>query len=472
MGSMTKAQDCLREARRQVAAEHENLVYIDAQLDATGEEVFWGHIDTEAQITENMRAVLQDNIQSTLTRCYTVKFGQYMVNLKTQDEIIALLQASLKDYDAGNEYIVSLVPDTSRETDVLTSSVLSTTESEKQQKIEQRLPSAGIEEQLAEYFDAVTPEVKLDFSNFDLGLQSIGFGNKIEIVEAYMPENQITSLEDAIANVTGEVATASTYTVAAGDTLSGIATKFGLSMADLIAINANLENENSMIRPGDVVMVTVPERKLSVVYTNLEYSEGDYEAEVQYKDNNEWYTTKSEVIQQPVTGHRRVIAEVTYKNDNIQNTLVVKQETTREAVPKIIERGTQSPPTYIWPVSAGYTSSNFGGRKRPKAGASTYHQGVDIAVSTGTSVMASSGGTVTVAGWQSGYGYVVYIDHGNGVQTRYGHLSKILVSVGTRVYQGQVIARSGNTGNSTGPHLHFEYRINGTAYNPVGYVNN
>ncbi len=86
--------------------------------------------------------------------------------------------------------------------------------------------------------------------------------------------------------------------------------------------------------------------------------------------------------------------------------------------------------------------------------------------------MASSGGTVTVAGWQSGYGYVVYIDHGNGVQTRYGHLSKILVSVGTRVYQGQVIARSGNTGNSTGPHLHFEYRINGTAYNPVGYVNN
>ena len=85
--------------------------------------------------------------------------------------------------------------------------------------------------------------------------------------------------------------------------------------------------------------------------------------------------------------------------------------------------------------------------------------------------MASNGGTVSSAGWQSGYGYVVYIDHGNGVQTRYGHLSKILVRVGETVKQGERIALSGNTGNSTGPHCHFEIRINGEAVNPLNYLN-
>ena len=89
----------------------------------------------------------------------------------------------------------------------------------------------------------------------------------------------------------------------------------------------------------------------------------------------------------------------------------------------------------------------------------------------GTAVMASSGGTVTRAGWGSGYGYVVYIQHADGRETRYGHLSKVLVSVGQKVSQGQKIALSGNTGRSTGPHLHFEIRINGQAVNPLNYLN-
>ena len=165
-----------------------------------------------------------------------------------------------------------------------------------------------------------------------------------------------------------------------------------------------------------------------------------------------------------------MVALVSYRDDTILGREIVKQENTVDAVPKIIEVGTKNPPTYIWPVY-GRVSSNFGGRSAPKAGASTNHKGIDIAVATGTSVMATSGGKVTTAGWQSGYGYVVYIDHGNGVTSRYGHLSKILVSVGQTVSQGTVIARSGNTGNSTGPHLHFEIRVNGTAVNPLNYVN-
>ena len=106
-------------------------------------------------------------------------------------------------------------------------------------------------------------------------------------------------------------------------------------------------------------------------------------------------------------------------------------------------------------------SSGFGKRARPTKGASTYHKGVDWATPVGTTVLASSAGTVTRAGWGSGYGYCVYIQHPDGRSTRYGHLSKVLVKAGQTVSQGQKIALSGNTGVSTGPHLHFEILVGG-----------
>ena len=130
-----------------------------------------------------------------------------------------------------------------------------------------------------------------------------------------------------------------------------------------------------------------------------------------------------------------------------------------------------TPPTYIKPISGGRLSSRFGARSAPTKGASTYHKGVDWAVPTGTTVVASNGGTVAFAGWASGYGYAVYINHSDGRQTRYGHLSKVLVKSGQTVEQGQVIAKSGNTGRSTGPHLHFEIRIGGTAVDPLKHMN-
>ena len=94
------------------------------------------------------------------------------------------------------------------------------------------------------------------------------------------------------------------------------------------------------------------------------------------------------------------------------------------------------------------------------------HEGIDMAASVGTDVFASDGGTVIRAGWYAGYGNCVEIEHGNGWMTRYGHLSYIGVHTGQKVYQGQYIADVGNTGHSTGPHLHFEIRLNGSFVNP------
>lgn len=118
------------------------------------------------------------------------------------------------------------------------------------------------------------------------------------------------------------------------------------------------------------------------------------------------------------------------------------------------------------PVS-GIISSRFGARSSIRSSA---HTGLDIATSTGTPVLAAASGTVTFSGRKGSYGNLLVITHSNGVQTYYGHCSKLYVEVGDKVSQGETIAAVGSTGNSTGPHLHLEIRVNGVAYNPQNYV--
>ena len=116
-------------------------------------------------------------------------------------------------------------------------------------------------------------------------------------------------------------------------------------------------------------------------------------------------------------------------------------------------------------------TSEFGYRRDPFTGERKGHSGMDLAVPTGTSVRAALPGTVTVSTYnQGGYGYYVMIDHGSGLSTLYGHNSQLLVRVGQTVEAGDVIALSGSTGRSTGPHLHFEVRINGERTNPRSYL--
>ncbi len=222
---------------------------------------------------------------------------------------------------------------------------------------------------------------------------------------------------------------------------------------------------------GQELIITIPEPELSVDHDEEMYYEEIYDAPVQYVYNDSWYTNQTKTLQEPSAGFRKVVAVVSYKNDTETNREILKEEVVMEAVPKIVEKGTRIPPTYIKPISGGRLTSNFGKRKAPKKGASTYHKGVDWATPKGTTVVASCGGTVAKAGWGSGYGYVVYINHEDGRQTRYGHLSKVLVTAGQKVSQGDKIALSGNTGVSTGPHLHFEILINGKQVNPLNYLN-
>ncbi len=124
----------------------------------------------------------------------------------------------------------------------------------------------------------------------------------------------------------------------------------------------------------------------------------------------------------------------------------------------------------VWPVE-GKLESGFGGRRNPFGGNSyEFHSGQDIDAPWGAPVIAGANGNVTFVGWQNGYGQLVVIDHGGGLTTRYGHLSHIDVSQGQTVTRGQFIARVGSTGRSTGPHLHYEVRINDEPVNPLQYL--
>ncbi len=125
--------------------------------------------------------------------------------------------------------------------------------------------------------------------------------------------------------------------------------------------------------------------------------------------------------------------------------------------------GQPSAAGFIWPVH-GVLTSGYGWRW------GRMHEGIDLAVPMGTPVVAAATGTVIVAGWLGGYGNLVVVDHGNGFATAYGHNTSVTVGVGQSVAQGQLVAYSGNTGHSTGPHVHFEVRINGTPVDPLGYL--
>ena len=125
--------------------------------------------------------------------------------------------------------------------------------------------------------------------------------------------------------------------------------------------------------------------------------------------------------------------------------------------------GVPSAAGLIWPVS-GPVTSGFGMRW------GRMHEGIDIAASIGTPVHAAAAGTVIYASWMTGYGNLVVVDHGNGLATAYAHASALLVHVGQPVAQGQTVSLVGSTGNSTGPHLHFEVRVNGVAVDPLLYL--
>lgn len=469
--SVNDARACLLEARKAVNAKSDELTFVDAQLTYSGTEVDWGKIDSDKTVISNMESVLSKAVNSDLKKAFEVKINGYIVELNNEDEVIKMLQAPISKYDTSGKYKVTLSQDSLRELPVLSPVV--GTEEEIEDSIEAAAAptlSSGFDLEMDTLYESIEPEVEMELEDYELGIVSMDFGDKIEVVEVYINPQDIDSLDDAIEEVTKEEATNDVYKVQSGDTLSQIAITVGVPMEDLIAMNDSLEDQNSMIRPDDELIYAVPKPKIAVLRQEVMYYEETFDLPVEKELRDDWFTTDVEVLQQPSAGYHKVVATVSFTNDKSTDTDIVAENVIYQAVAKRIMTGTKIPPTYIKPLYGGRMSSTFGPRKRPTKGASTYHKGIDWATPVGTPIYASCGGTVAKAGWGSGYGNVVYINHPDGRQTRYGHLSKILVSPGQTVSQGQKIALSGNTGVSSGPHVHFEILIGGSQVNPLKYL--
>lgn len=466
----SKVDSYLIEARKKLAKENKGLVLTNSDVVMRGSTEIFGSVDSDDTFINNIYEVYKQGAVKTKESAYEVKINTFTVNLKTADEVVKLLETAKNMYDDAELYEVNLITDTTRELDVLTTKLEKTADKKEETEEIQTFPTAGLTQKIEQFFKEAY-EVEIN-EGFTLGLKSIDFAENIEVVQTYVDADKISTLEEAVNLVTKEEEKSKTYTVESGDTLSVIAEKNGTTMENLIEMNKDLiSSEKSTLRIGDILKVTSPQPELSVLRTEEIYYEENYQAETQYIDNDEWYTNQQKTLRQPVEGFHKVIADIVYKNNDQVDKTIVYEDIVIEPVAKIVERGTKTPPTYVRPISGGRMSSGFGRRKAPKKGASTYHKGIDWAVPSGTAVYASSGGKVIRAGWGSGYGYVVYIQHEGGVVTRYGHLSKILCKSGQTVKQGEKIALSGNTGVSTGPHLHFEVLVNGGQVNPLNYLN-
>ncbi len=471
----SEVEDWVWDVRRELASQRSELMFTEVDLRVEGQEVLLGEVEEPETVIARMYKVMEDSIQQSMQRAYVVKVNDYLVSLSSEEEAEALLQAAISQYDTEGIFGVELVRDPDREFNVLTAQIEKVSQEEEEETPVVVYSSnvsteGGIQGKLFSMFEDVEPAGEKSFDDYEYGLLSMSFAEEVEIAEAYINGLEVTPLDIAIEQVTKEQEVNQIYEVVSGDTLSEISIKVNIPMDKLIEMNDSLKDEKTILKIGQQLIITVPEPELSVERTEQIYLEEVYEADIIYLDRDDWYTTKTNVVQEPSAGFRKIVAMATYLNNKEVSREIVMEEVVMEAVPKIVERGTKVPPKFIKPISGGRLTSSFGKRSAPTKGASTYHQGVDWAIATGSKVVAAASGTVTKAGWTSSGGYCVYINHGDGKETRYKHLSKVLVKVGEKVTQGQQIAKSGNTGVSTGPHLHFEIRLNGTAVNPLKYI--
>ena len=314
--------------------------------------------------------------------------------------------------------------------------------------------------------EALLDELKAPYRNANT--VSCEFTVPVRLDYSYTANGDTADMDALRELLTSNSVEAVTYTVRSGDTYSGIARSHDMTVDELMNINPDASLKSLM--PDQVLTVRQNVPYLSVRSVDAVTYQEAIPAPVEYKEDDSMYQGDTKVLDPGEEGMALVSARITYLN-GIEEARDI--QTTRElSAPKtkVVAKGTKERPktmakgNFIW----GTITSRYGWRTL--FGVSNFHGGLDIAVRTGTSVKAADGGKVITSAWHSSYGYYIIIDHENGKQTYYAHNSKLLVRVGERVYQGQVIAKSGSTGNTTGPHCHFEVRVNGQRVNPRNYL--
>jgi murein DD-endopeptidase MepM/ murein hydrolase activator NlpD len=295
-------------------------------------------------------------------------------------------------------------------------------------------------------------------------LESASIREKIALEPVKADPNKVLTEAEAVKTLTEAREAPVTYTVQEGDSLSSIAKK-----SDMTAWEIKQNNPGSRelyLKIGDELKLTAPKAPVTVRTVEKVAEQIAIEPEVEVRQSDELKAGVTKVVRPGQAGLKEMDYRLTKENGEVVQEEWLGQKVLQPSISEVVLKGTkvvgEGSGQFAWPVTGASMTSSFGARW------GRMHEGVDLVGSS--NIQASDEGVVTFAGQQNGYGNVIMIDHRNGYQTVYGHLSSIGVHTGQVVQQGESIGVMGNTGRSTGTHLHFEIRKDNTARNPMTYL--
>ncbi len=460
-------------------------------------------LDTTYTSVEDLANILKENLISGLeqvkVKAYVMKIGDdFTVAVRNEEDIKEVLKNAQSIYINSDDMILDitlsqdernqlvLTPEvTMVKEDAMTASRTFTAEGEEidgqvnentDGTDETATEEASTDEVSEEVIDEVNEEDEEEVEEekderTDGTTVAVAFAEDVMIVETYVYEGDIKHVDEATELITKENDEPKIYEVQSGDVPSIIAESNEMGLTELYNMNPGLKENATKMQIGDELIVMVPEPELSVAtQEEVVYTE-PISRGVTYVDNPNKYVGSNTITDSGYDGILQLTAIVSKVNGDEISREITDEMVLKDPKDKVISRGSKPLPAkgatgnYIMPLIDYRITSAFGYRW-----GGGFHYGVDFAAPTGTSVRAADGGRVTIAGWHGNYGYLVEIDHGDGVRTRYGHNSKINVSVGQEVSQYEEIAKVGSTGRSTGPHVHFEIRFDGVCANPMNYL--
>jgi murein DD-endopeptidase MepM/ murein hydrolase activator NlpD len=464
VGTNVDVKQTLQAARRELAEENDTQrLSIDLDWSVENDRKLFQHLLSEDELKESWKGILEENRIQDKERAYTVAIGDYRANFSSLDEVKEFLDEVKAPSDEAEEYQADIFSKDSHVSGILCAKLVKCEPEEVNEPEVTLAEEAGSGVSQAFAYAVAYAAANPDDGSYKTGILDMEFVENVEVYENYVEASQLSDIDSEVIEVTKEKESNKIYVVQSGDCLSVIAMDHDTTVSSIMALNG-MSNADAIIRDGQELIIAVPEPDLKLRITMGEVYEEDYNEDPVIIENDSWYTTKEVVLEEGTTGHRERNDVVVYENGVEASREMIHENVMVASTAAVIEKGTIIPPTYIKPLSGGHFTSGFGYRW------GRLHKGVDWGCPVGTKVYASCAGTVIQATYSGGYGNVVVISHPDGRMTRYAHNSKLLVKVGQHVEQGEAIALSGSTGNSTGPHVHFEIYINGSAVNPLKYI--
>ena len=304
---------------------------------------------------------------------------------------------------------------------------------------------------------------------------SADFVQPLSVTREYTPTTALRDITEMESLLTSNSLEQVDYSVKAGDTFSAIANRHGMTVSELEALNPGIDINELWVEQTLTISQAVPFLSVKTV-DNVTY-DGAVPFQVEEVPDDSIYQGQTKIRTPGVEGTATYNADVTYVNGVEQERVINSTQVHTQPVTQVVAVGTKPRPKtmatgkFVWPLR-GKITSKYGSRYI--FGSYSFHSGLDIAASYGSSIVAADGGKVIFSGRGSGstwsYGNYVVIDHENGLQTIYAHCSSLNVKTGDRVYQGQTIARVGDSGRATGAHCHFQVKLHGTTVSPYNYL--